>query len=278
MNSENEKKALLHESLTFLVESANINNGKLTVSEIQETLKDIIEDEAVYTLVYDYLIENKIEIEGYEKPVLNIDAATSNKTSDNIVDDTNTPISDKEATFIKMYLDELNEIENYSSDRELELLEAFISNSDDKSLVNELTTANLSLVTTLTNEYKNKGVMESDLIQEGNLGLMEGIMTYNKDANLDTFHNYLITTIKNALNDAVVEQNSSNRINNHAADRANEIDRASINLSKELDRTPTLEELAKYLSLPEDEVERVMKMSLNALTIDNSDIEENPDT
>ena len=107
-------------------------------------------------------------------------------------------------------------------------------------------------------------------MQEGNLGLMEGVMTYHGNADLLEFHDHLIASIKNAMHDAILEQNTASRIDSHVADRANELDRASISLSKELDRTPTLEELAKYLSLPEDEVERIMKMSLDALTIDNS--------
>lgn len=130
--------------------------------------------------------------------------------------------------------------------------------------------ANLKTVLSLAESFRDKGVSHGDLLQEGNLGLMEGIMTYKGNTAISEFHSHIENTIKNALNDAILEQNTSSRITSHAADRANELDRASITLSKELDRTPTLEELAKYLSLPEDEVERIMKMSLNALTIDEN--------
>lgn len=271
MSNENEKKALLNESLAFLVESANINNGKLTIEEINSALKDVIEDKEMYTLVYDYILEKKIVIEGYEKSsplITETVSAFPDDTSDINVD--TTLYDDKEKHVVNMYLDELNGIKQLTEEEELIALKDFLNNPEDKNVLSTLTTCNLNLVTSLVEKYRNKGVSNGDLIQEGNLGLIEGIMTYNGTHDLNAFHSYIISTIENALNDAILEQNASSRINAHAADRANEIDRASVNLSKELDRTPTLTELAEYLSLPEDEVERVMKMSLNALTIDNS--------
>ena len=59
--NNNDKKAMFHEALTFLVESANINSGVLTMDEIKDALEGLIEDESMYTLVYDYLAENKIK-------------------------------------------------------------------------------------------------------------------------------------------------------------------------------------------------------------------------
>lgn len=279
--NNNDKKAQFHEALAFLIESAHINNGKVTTEEIRSSFEDIIEDESMYQLIYDYLLENKITIQGYINPSV---VSTSSDTSLDVEDETvnvsdihiSTDLEDgREKNFIEMYYHDLENIDHITLEHELSLLQALINteHSDDNA-VNTLIEANLNLVLNLVREYQNKGVSIGDLIQEGNLGLIEGIMTYEKEVNLDMFHNHLELYIKNALNDVILEQNASSRISTHAADRANELDRASVALSKELERTPTLEELAKYLSLPEDEVERIMKMSLNALTIDNT-VEEN---
>lgn len=70
--NENEKKSQFHEALSFLVESANINNGSLTIDEIKSALNDVITDDEQYTLVYDYLLENKISIKGYVPIVKNL--------------------------------------------------------------------------------------------------------------------------------------------------------------------------------------------------------------
>lgn len=283
--NNNDKKAMFHEALSFLVESANINSGVLTMDEIKDALEGLIEDESMYTLVYDYLAENKIKIQGYISYKKNNSEVAGNDSLENDNSKTNISISEissatenedlMEQNIVNMYLEDISNAVLLSDDEELDFLSKFLTNSDDKNIINRLTESNLKFVPDIANKYKNKGVSFGDLLQEGNLGLLEGIMTYNGEADLTKFHNHLKTTIKTAMHDAILEQNTAERIDSHVADRANELDRASINLSKELDRTPTLEELAKYLALPEDEVERIMKMSLDALTIDNSVENEN---
>lgn len=318
MNND-EKKVQFHEALTFLVESANINSGVLTMDEIKKALEGLIEDESMYTLVYDYLSENKIKIKDYlpykkssngenlsESNIMVKEAFSDNSDfPDNIELNQEPEISSisadvsnedmKEQRIVEMYLEDIQNAVSLSESEELLYLKKYlnISNNnysenntnnslkldnsnetDIQNLTSRLTESNLKLVPDIAKTFKNKGVTFGDLLQEGNLGLLEGIMTYQGNADLTEFHGHLIHSIKNAMNDAILEQNTSSRIGSHVADRANELDRASINLSKELDRTPTLEELAKYLSLTEDEVERIMKMSLDALTIDNSADEE----
>lgn len=277
MNNINnsDKKAQFHDALSFLVESANINSGVLTIDEIKNALDGIIEDESMYTLVYNYLVENKIKIQGYISYTKN----NSNESLDEISVDTKDD-DIKEQNIINMYLDDVKNAILLSENDELNHLSDLLNKDVDddclkKTALNSLIETNLNLVTKIADNYKNKGVSYGDLLQEGNLGLIDGIMTYNSIADLTEFHKYLTVSIKNAITNAIIKQDSSARIGTHIADRANELDRASINLSKELDRTPTLEELAKYLSLPEDEVERIMKMSLDALTIDNSIEDEN---
>lgn len=265
----NSKKAQFHEALSFLVESATINSGVLTTDEIKSALDGLIEDKSMYQLVYDYLAESKITIQGY--------MPYTKKTHEN-QKDTSTPdinistVQDdsKEQNIVEMYLEDIVSARNLSEADEQSMLEKYLADHMNKDFLNVLIESNLKIVPPLAEEFRNKGVSFGDLLQEGNLGLIEGIMTYHGSSSLKDFHEHIISMIKNAMNDAVLEQNASSRIGAHAADRANELDRASVALSKELDRTPTLEELAKYLSLPEDEVERIMKMSLNALTIDES--------
>ncbi len=272
----NEKKAQFHDALAFLIESAGINSGTLTVDEIKSAFEDIIEDESMYTFIYSYLIENRIKIIGISD---DYDMKTQVTTAKNTEDHNFSPIdkeSEKEKHIANMYMNDISSVINYTDTEELNLLESYLADHMNRSIINSLTENNLKIVPPIAMSFKGKGVSFADLLQEGNLGLIEGIMTYNGPADTDIFHSHLETIITNTINDAVTKQDTSSRISIHAADRANELDRASVKLSKELDRTPTLTELAAYLSLPEDEVERVMKMSLNALTI-NEDIDEDID-
>ena len=68
--------------------------------------------------------------------------------------------------------------------------------------------ANLKTVLSLAESFRDKGVSHGDLLQEGNLGLMEGIMTYKGNTAISEFHSHIENTIKNALNDAILEQNT----------------------------------------------------------------------
>ena len=98
MVNDNNSKQQFHEALAFLIESANINSGILTMEEIKSALDDIITDDSMYQLVYDYLLENKISIKGYiqhKKP----------RTDEN-----------EEATFPTM-LEETEKIESYVKKR-----------------------------------------------------------------------------------------------------------------------------------------------------------------
>lgn len=268
----NDKKAQFHEALAFLIESATINSGVLTMDEIKSALDGLIEDESMYQLVYDYFAENKITIQGfipYAKKEREINAVSDGTTVSSLhvsmaADD------NEEQNIVGMYLEDILSARNLSKEHEQNLLECYLSDHMNKEILNQLTESNLKLVPPIAEVFKDKGVTFGDLLQEGNLGLIEGIMTYRGSTCLDDFHDHITSAIKNSIHDAILEQDAASRIGTHAADRANELDRASVTLGKELDRTPTLEELAKYLSLSEDEVERIMKMSLNALTIDEN--------
>lgn len=270
----NNEKFLFHEALTLLIQSANINGGRVTMEEINSAFEDIVVDDSKYSLIYKYLTENNITIDGYN------DTSDSNSLSNNpnmtenvIITSDNMENTSEEDSKMKMFLDmyysDVQNISTLSHEEEVTLLTTFVNDGGnvDKKIIDTLVEANLNNVIMLSEKYINKGLPLGDLIQEGNIGLIEGISTYNDEIDLTKFHNHLTSCIVNSLENAVFQQSVSNRVNTHVTDRANELDRASVELSKKLDRTPTLEELSKYLSLPSDEIEQIMKMSLNALTI-----------
>lgn len=288
MVNDNNSKQQFHEALAFLIESANINSGILTMEEIKSALDDIITDDSMYQLVYDYLLENKISIKGYiqhKKPRTDENEEATKAPEISEINVPTEQADEKEKNIVQMYLEEIDNSLKLSAEEELQMLISLLSNqtnfaekengkkspSDKRKLINLLAENNLHLVVSISNQFQGKGVSHGDLLQEGNLGLIEGIATYTDKADLTLFHKFLEDCITSAMKDAILEQDASSRIGLHAADRANELDRASVALSKELNRTPSMEELAKYVSLPVDEVQEIMKMSLNALNADNAE-------
>ncbi len=165
--------------------------------------------------------------------------------------------------FLKMYYDEVNELDCTSiSDEELnQLIDASVNG--DKNSISKLTEMFLPLVMDIVKEFKSSPLRESDLIGTGNVALFEAIVSY--DGSSADYTEYLKDYIRKSIQSAIEEEISSIRTFNHAANRANALSDATIELAKELDREATLEELCEKLSLSEEEVRNVMKMSLEAI-------------
>lgn len=252
MNNSNSKMAQFNETLTALVELAASKGNRLNKAEISAYFQGILED-AKMVPIYDYLLENHITIEDY------IPAQTTTKTpSKNSPGDVK-QLNEREQYLMDMYMEDLEQIQALSSKWQ-PLLEAFLAQGKpaDKPLIE----ACLPLVTHCIEKYQNQGVSTMDLIQEGNLGLIEGILTYEKSMD---FLVHVSTSIEHALKDAINEQIASSRIDSHLVQRANLISDATCELAEKLEREPTLEELAAHLSLSEEEIQTVMKISLDAL-------------
>ena len=292
-SSTDTAKADFNEALSYLVETANINGGHLSKAEIHHTLDGLLPDASMYEMVYQYMKEKKITVEGVTEASLSdkVDssfhessastdtsylAAGSSDPEAHQAQQTINRTETREQEMIDLYLNEIDGRLTVSAAEEYDALLRCLSTPQDKTLQNLLTEMNVARVLPIANEFRYQGVPYGDLIQEGNLGLIEGIMTFlsmqkndsfseSAEVILDRFHHHLSETIHNAMKDCIAEQDTSVRIGIHAAERANELDRASITLSKKLDRAPTLAELADFVALSEDEVERILKMSLNAM-------------
>ena len=272
--NNNDKQQQFHEALTYIVESANMNNGIVTLDEIHKAFDDIIEDSTGYEHIYNYLLENKITINDH---IIHHKIETPDERS--------TKQDEEEHRFVELYKEEVSTIRTFNQDETYTLLSTLLNPSDIrtdnntvKSGMNQLIEGHLGMVLSIAETYERKGVTTGDLIQEGNLGLIEGISTYIANHSGTTpdvadFYDYIKHAISQSMSNAISLEHTSSRIGNHIADHANRLDQASVELSQDLGRTPTVEELAKFLSISSDEVERIMKMSLDALNADNADAE-----
>lgn len=244
-----DRKRLFNDALSKLVDMAGRNGNILAKEDIYRVFDGIIDDEEMYSHIYRYLADNKIEVEGF-------DAGKADRGSNE---------TELEKAFVEMYKKDLSGIHVLAEEEILSLLKEHLSGND---CLQALTEAHLHMVMDIIGDYGNRGLATGDLIQEGNLGLVEGILSYSGEESLDMFRAHIKGSIHNALKAAIDEQSGSERIGKHIADRANALDHAASELAKDLEREPTLKELAEYLSLAEDEVEKIMKMSLDALTIE----------
>ncbi len=256
-----DKKLEFNEALSALIEFATVVNGNEVTTEIVHTYFDnILDNEEMYDAVYKYLAESKIKITDKDIP-LSSSATESNDNHGSHEHHHDEP-SEEEKMFLEMYMKDLNDIPAVSPEKKSLLIEKGCRG--DRDAFSSLIEACLPQVVTIAESYMDKGVKKSDLIQEGNLGLIEGIMSYDFE---DDFDSFVEKFIKRAMQDAIDEELGMHRIAKHAADRANAISDATTTLAEKLGREATIEELCEYMSLSEEEIRDIMKMSLDAMTI-----------
>jgi len=138
----------------------------------------------------------------------------------------------------------------------------------DPSASAHLVEANLRLVVTIAARFQGKGLAMLDLIQEGNLGLIEAITRFNfsKAKRLSTYAKYWIVA---SISRAVTERGGSMHLPSYIGERMQKIQRASSELLLQ-EREPTPERLAERLSLPIDQVVEVLDLMQKPLSLHQS--------
>lgn len=169
---------------------------------------------------------------------------------------------------LREYMNEIANIPLLTAEEEVSLCEA--------RDVDALTRHNLRLVVSVAKKYQNKGLDFIDLIQEGNIGLMKAAEKY--DASLGfRFSTYATHWIKQALSRAIMNQSRTIRIPAHMVGEVNAIKKAIKAYEDEYAETPTNAELAKILNKKEDEIEDLVKMAWNTVSL-NSIVGDEEDT
>ena len=263
--------------LSALVEEAMANSQHLDKAHIEKEFEAIGISASQMPNIYTYLKGQKIVIDGLDEKAAKI-------LEEEFGIDESFDISKEEQEFLDMYYKELDAIpslseEEFAKELRLAILTSRVSN-EPKEAANGIIPHSLHLVTTMLADYQSQGVSAGDLIQEGNLGLLEGTLAFlledMKEEDLDSYTDAMLLTayqarirsaIATAMQDAIDEENGGKNIASHLADRANMLDQASRELAKKLERQPSLSELAKHVSLPEDEVSNILKYSIDAMTI-----------
>lgn len=265
-----DKKVLFNDALASIVEFAAANANTITMDDVKLYFGNIIEDESQYDFILEYLNANKINVEGYT-PAVNEQVK---------VETTSSLESEEELTFVEMYMSELEAIPPATDEELKSLLEKHVSG--DSSADDRIIECHLKLVAKLAQNFTGKGVTIGDLIQEGNIGLIVALSHYN-DLSVD-FREYITSSINTFLEVTVNDQVSSDRIGDRLAKKLNQLDDVTKDLSEKLGRVPDVDELAEAMSITREEVEMLLKTSLDTLSVNedtqitDEDSEDDPST
>jgi len=132
---------------------------------------------------------------------------------------------------------------------------------------NEFIEANLRLVVKIANRYRNRHVSISDLIQEGNLGLLRAVEKFDWQRGFK-FSSYATWWIHQAIIRALAEKGRLIKVPIYFTERIRRVDRAMQSLSRELEKEPSLAELAESLGLEEREVTNLILTSREPVSLE----------
>ena len=177
-------------------------------------------------------------------------------------------------TNFNIYMNEVSKIPLLSSDEEVEL--AKLISQGDKEARDKFISANLRLVVSIAKEYKNKGVSFDDLVEVGNIGLMNAVDRY--DVNLgNKFSTYATWWIRQAMGRYIADNSRTIRLPVHIHERVNKLNYAEACLSAKYGGNYTNEDIAKELGVNVDKVLSLKKVAELPVSL-NSPINDEDDT
>ena len=239
-----------------------VNKGKekgfITYEELAAALKGLDLDADALDELYNLFNENNIAIvseddsdeEGGDKLLLDDSDLTKNLT-----------INDP----VRMYLKEIGQIKLLTMDEELELADRILAG--DETAKSTLAEANLRLVVSIAKRYVGRGMLFLDLIQEGNIGLMKAVEKFDVSKGYK-FSTYATWWIRQAITRAIADQARTIRVPVHMVETINKLARIQRQLTLELNREPSDEEIAKKMGIPVEKVREVLKISQEPVSLE----------
>ncbi|MBC7868553.1 RNA polymerase sigma factor RpoD [Candidatus Saccharibacteria bacterium] len=166
---------------------------------------------------------------------------------------------------VRLYLREIGKIPLLNSEEELALAQRVVAG--EKKAKDKMAEANMRLVVSIAKRYSGRGLDFLDLIQEGNTGLLRAVEKFDPDKGFK-FSTYATWWIRQAITRAIADQARTIRIPVHMVETINKLLRTQRRMTQELNREPTIEELAKELEMEPDKVEYVIKIKQDITSLD----------
>jgi RNA polymerase primary sigma factor len=295
--------ATLPPELHHLVENGR-EAGVLTLAQVMEVIKDVDPTPEVITAVRETIQRSGVQFDEQlethpEPPAATPSRPVSSKRraaraqDDDDGGDLTGPATDG----VRMYLKEIGRVALLTGDEEVSLarrIEAGLHATgrvaahesgeapldpvelarmhrqcrDGDAARDQLTQANLRLVVSIAKRYAGRGMQILDLIQEGNLGLMRAVEKFDHSKGFK-FSTYATWWIRQAITRAIADQARTIRIPVHMVESINKVKRVQRQMAQDLEREPTIDEIAANTDLQPDRVREILRIALDPLSLDS---------
>ena len=236
--------------------------GFITYEQLADELKGLDVDSDTLDDLYNALMEAEIDIVSEDG---SDDASGEEITEEVHVEDLTLSKDVKINDPVRMYLKEIGRINLLTSDEEFEYAKR--AEEGDEEAKRMLAESNLRLVVSIAKRYVGRGMLFLDLIQEGNIGLMKAVDKFDPTKGYK-FSTYATWWIRQAITRAIADQARTIRVPVHMVETINKLARVQRQLTQDLNREPTDEEIAKKLRISIDKVREVYKISQDPVSLE----------
>lgn len=248
MNNNNDMQEFL-DKLAALKEYASFNGGFLTKEDIDEAFPGL--DDNQQKLMEDYLKNNHI---GVGEPL-----------------DDDSYLSKEDNGYLKLYLEELEELDEISEDmRRVLIMGALNNNADDK---NKLINAYLKNIVDIAKLYTNQGASLQDLIGEGNVALAIAVNMINCVETIEEADSLIVKQIMNAMEEYVGIENENSKTEDKSLALVVKVTDKARELNEDLLRKVSIDELSEYSGISKNKILEAIRITDKCL--DYIDYKEN---
>jgi len=166
---------------------------------------------------------------------------------------------------LNQYIKEINKIKLLSREEEITLARS-IKKGDSKA-IQEMVRRNLKYVVTVAKKYRGYGLSLQDLIEEGNIGLIQAAKRFDVSKKVK-FITYAVWWIKQAIMHSLAEQSGTVKLPVKQAGKVSRFNKKSQEMCQNMEREPTQSEVAKSLGFNDDEINSVMRAYRKHLSLD----------
>lgn len=222
---------------------AKLNNREVTKEFLQDYLKDLDISEKHMEYVYEYLKHENIRIRGY---------VTKKKESEEKIEES---LEVSESEYLDLYMKELGQFSNKEIEEEC-YKRASAGDDTSKKIIIE---AMLKTVTIIAQEFKKQGVAVSDLIQEGNLGLLLAVESLSGIKEQDEL--FIKNEIRNAMAQAIEEYRGEKKENRNLLNKAESLKEEMERMEEDFGDKMTSEDIADFTGMSIGEIQKILRLT-----------------
>ena len=236
-----EARAEFLKKLNGLVAMAKGQGDQITIDEVRAYFADAALTEEQLELVFDYLLAQKVVVKGYIKMT---EAAEEKVT-----------YTEEEEAYLKEYLNDLEAFKEEKAGEKESLFAKLIGG--DASAKNRLPELYLKEVVESAKEMYHPEIFLGDIIQEGNVGLILGL---DMLADVATAHETIVNQVKQCIQMLIEEHAEVKSRDNKMVEKVTMLDESIKTLTEELGRKVTIDELAVYMGMTEEEIDDILRL------------------